>query len=121
MDHLRAQGFLSVDYLDDILLIRKDHDECHTNVKITRAFLESLGFILNEKKCNLFPSKQCKFLGFEMDSQEYTISLPKQKKLKILNLIKSMINKSEIKIRLCADNRKFSSRVSWSSIRLGSH
>lgn len=98
MGHLKAQGLMSVDYLD-ILLTGKNYEECYTNVETTRTLLELLGFILNEKKSRLFPSKQYSFLGFEIDLHECIISLPKKKKLKILNLIRKMINRSESKIR----------------------
>lgn len=99
MGHLRAQGFMSVDYLDDILLIGKDYEECQVNVKETKSLLESLGFILNESKCKLSPARQCKFLGFEIDSHSYRITLPNEKKLNILKLIENTINKPKIRIR----------------------
>ncbi|XP_039305579.1 uncharacterized protein LOC120357864 [Solenopsis invicta] len=99
MGYLRAQGLLSVDYLDDMLLIGKDYKECYMNIKVTRILLESLGFILNKEKCRLIPSKQCRFLGFDIDSHKYIISLSKEKKQKILDLISNMINRSECKIR----------------------
>lgn len=97
--HLRSQGFLSVDYIDDILLIGKTYEECYTYVQETKALLELLGFLLNERKCILIPSQQCRFLGFEIDSLTNTISLPEEKKLKILNLIKSMVRASKVQIR----------------------
>lgn len=55
MGYLRSNGLLSVDYLDDILLIGETYDECRKNVEVTRALLESLGFILNKKKCQFTP------------------------------------------------------------------
>ena len=99
MSQLRMQGLMSVDYLDDILLIGKNYEECFNNVKLTRSLLESLGFVLNEKKCKLSPSKQCRFLGFEINSHECIVFIPEEKKIKILNLIKKMISKSDSKVR----------------------
>lgn len=99
MSQLRSQGLISVDYLDDILLIGNTYEKCYKNVQITRKLLESLGFILNEKKCKLFPSKYCRFLGFEINSHEGTISLPEDKKLKIIGLLEKVLNRPDYKIR----------------------
>ncbi|CAD6221834.1 GSCOCG00011654001-RA-CDS, partial [Cotesia congregata] len=53
---------------------------CSQNLKVSREFLESLGFILNFKKSNLDPSTSCKFLGFIFNSQQMTIELTKEKR-----------------------------------------
>lgn len=47
---LRARGFKSVQYLDDILCIGNDYTECANNVKATVNLLSCLGFIINYEK-----------------------------------------------------------------------
>lgn len=60
---LRSQGYLSIIYLDDLLLFGKTYEKCKVNIQTTSTFLQQLGFIINKKKCQLVPSKRCKFLG----------------------------------------------------------
>ncbi|KAJ8963910.1 hypothetical protein NQ317_008294 [Molorchus minor] len=59
---LREKGFLSVSYLDDLLLIGDSYDKCRDNIKNTVNLLESLGFVINWKKSRLIPRTSCKFL-----------------------------------------------------------
>ena len=99
MQVLRSQGFLSVIYLDDILLIASSEQLCRLNVERTRDFLESLGFILNFEKSNLTPSHQCRFLGLNFNSKKFTVELPKEKREKILKLTIKFRSKSKCKIR----------------------
>ncbi|XP_043494107.1 uncharacterized protein LOC122519008 [Polistes fuscatus] len=56
ISHLRLLGWLSVVYLDDWWLVGTLRYLCSQNIKVSREFLESLGFILNLKKSNLDPS-----------------------------------------------------------------
>ncbi|XP_043486358.1 uncharacterized protein LOC122513898 [Polistes fuscatus] len=72
ISHLRLLGWLSVVYLDDWWLVGTSRYLCSQNIKVSREFLEYLGFILNLKKSNLDPSTSCKFLGFIFNSQEFS-------------------------------------------------
>lgn len=74
--HLRAKGLMSINYLDDFLLLGSTKHECLANVMATISLLESLGFLINDEKSNLIPARSCKYLGFLFDSQEMTIKLP---------------------------------------------
>lgn len=81
---LRSKGLLSVIYLDDFLLISKSYEECIKNVNESQILFEFLGFILNFEKCSLIPSKTCKFLGFNFDSENLQVELTNERKEKIL-------------------------------------
>ena len=48
--HLRNQGFLSIIYLDDLLLIGNSYSKRLENIKTSIYLLTSLGFIINEEK-----------------------------------------------------------------------
>lgn len=96
---LRSEGLLSVIYLDDILLIARSKCQCLLNVEKTKETLESLGFILNFEKSNLIPSQECKFLGFILNSVQFTIELTQDKRQKIVSLAKSFETKSRCRIR----------------------
>ena len=98
MAFLRTLGFISVIYLDDILCIGRTREKCSLNVDRTVSLLRWLGFIINDKKCNLSPSKSCKFLGFIIDSSNLTLYLPTDKKKKLIADIKIFSAKKSAKI-----------------------
>ena len=77
--HLRSQGVRLVIYLDDLLIIGDTESHLQQHLKMTMDLLESLGFLLNEKKSELTPCRRIRFLGFEVDSNKMTLRLPKEK------------------------------------------
>lgn len=87
MSYLRKQGHKSVIYLDDILCIGDTKVECEKNVCATLSLLQCLGFVVNFEKSVLSPSKMCTFLGFLYDTQHFSISLPKEKRENIAQMI----------------------------------
>ncbi|XP_076548552.1 uncharacterized protein LOC117600481 isoform X1 [Osmia lignaria lignaria] len=60
---LRSRGFKSVIYLDDFLCIGENYESCEKNIIETCKLLESLGFLINERKSCRTPALRCKFLG----------------------------------------------------------
>lgn len=85
--YLRRQGHKSVIYLDDILCIGDDFDECTNNVNYTLQLLNCLGFVVNHEKSSLYPKKVAKFLGFMYDTHELSMSLPLEKRNNIAQLV----------------------------------
>lgn len=96
---LRERGFVSVNYLDDFLLIGKNYDDCLLNVNITCKLLVSLGFIINREKSVLSPNKNCKFLGFNLNSEKMVVELPREKQEKVKKVISQIQSKDRIRIR----------------------
>lgn len=45
--YLRSQGFMSVHYLDDFLLLDHSYSRCVKNINLTCYLLSQLGFIIN--------------------------------------------------------------------------
>lgn len=99
MSILRSQGFLSIIYLDDILCLGETNQQCHDNIQATYNLLEALGFMINMKKSNLISNKKCKYLGFELDSQNMSVQLPIEKRIRLIDLIMQMENKKVCSIR----------------------
>lgn len=97
--HLRQQGFKSVVYLDDILCIGDDYEDCINNVNATIDLLQCLGFIINYDKSVLLPCQFCKFLGFNFDSRNLSISLPIDKRHKIYHLVNKFMKLPRCTIR----------------------
>lgn len=97
--HLRKLGFLSNVYLDDFLLIGNDFLSCQRNVSKTLDVLGKLGFLINYVKSKLIPKQECTYLGFNYNSKSFCISLPEDKCLRILKLLKQFHTRKHCKIR----------------------
>jgi ribonuclease HI len=90
-------------YLDDLLFLHQDPAYLQrATVQILR-FLTFLGWVINTKKCNLVPTPTFEHLGWEFDSTEMTVRLPRQKKLARLAMVRQAI-------RLCSNNSNVSAR-----------
>lgn len=110
--------YLSVVYLDDFLLLGSSSNECLHNVRETVALLEYMGFIINKAKSQLLPKTVCRFLGFIFNSREMTLELPKEKRNKISQLMRALIEGKKLSIR------KFSQIVgiivsAWPAVQYG--
>lgn len=99
ISHLRKSGYLSVIYLDDFLLLGRTYAIGLENVQKTCNLLESLGFIINREKSKIELSTKCKFLGFNYDTVEMTIELPKEKKEKISDQLQRFSSMTHCPIR----------------------
>lgn len=99
--HLRKLGYLSVFYLDDILLLGRTEDECKSNLNMTLSWLNKLGFAISEKS-ELTPKKAIEYLGLVFNSENCTVSLPKCKVNKIQALGKKFLEGNVFQIRQAA-------------------
>lgn len=70
---------MSIIYLDDFLCIGNTFNACQDNVIGTLALLRRLGFIVNLRKSQLILSRKCKYLGFILNSEDYTVELTDKK------------------------------------------
>ena len=77
---LRSEGFMSVYYLDDSLLLGNNFEECQKNIQQTKELLIETGFVLNKNKSSFIPSQEIVFLGFILNSETMTVKLPGQDK-----------------------------------------
>ena len=76
---LHRLGMRLVLYLDDMLILAQTREMTRECLATALELLLSLGFIINLKKSVLNPTQKIEFLGFQIDSQRMTISLPQQK------------------------------------------
>ncbi|KAM0736382.1 Gag-Pol polyprotein [Formica fusca] len=77
--YLRKQGFASVFYMDDILIIGRSYEKCVINIRETTKLLQELEFRINEEKSLTVPTQRCKYLGLIFDSKKMSIELPEDK------------------------------------------
>lgn len=96
---LRNKGIRVTVYLGDFLILGASEEECAEGVRLAIYLLEALGFIINWKKSDLNPRRVCRFLGMIINSEEMTIELPSEKRIKIRNMLDKLLRKQEIKIQ----------------------
>ena len=87
-------------YLDDFLIISKDHDTCQNTMNIVLKLLQDLGFAINWSKL-IRPIQTLTFLGISLDSVSMSMSIPHSKLQQIKDcaldwLAKSKASKKEI-------------------------
>ena len=99
---LRAKGYISVYYLDDSLLLSNNYETCVKNVDETITNLKKAGFILNYEKSSLLPAKEIKFLGLVINSEKMEVTLPVEKRNKIVELGDSLLREDFPVIRSLA-------------------
>lgn len=103
LKYLRSQGLISVNYLDDFLLVGQSYDECVYNVSTTMNTLHSLGFVINSNKSQITPKTECKFLGFIFNTKNMTLYLPEEKKQRILYKTTEFLKLKKCTIRYFAE------------------
>lgn len=92
LHYMRNFGFLSVSYIDDFLLLGEGREDCEANVRCTVNTLRRVGFVIHPEKSVLHPTKRIKFLGFILDSDSMTVSLPQEKANIIIEMCGKLIN-----------------------------
>ena len=97
MHILQSEGFFSVVYLDDFLLVGKSILDCERNVAFTCKLLAALGFLFSERKCHFPPTRQCQYLGLLFDSARFSVEIPQKRRLAVLKLVKKFC-----KLKVCS-------------------
>ena len=100
--HLRSKGYLSTAFIDDCYLQGQTYEECAKNVQETVKLFQSLGFVIHSEKSVLSPCKKLKYLGFWLNSDSMTVTLPDDKKEKIKNVCLDLKKKKNVPIRQLA-------------------
>lgn len=80
---LRAKGIRLTAYLDDILVLGRSAQECAEHGQMLVDLLTDLGFRFSTEKCTPVPSQEFRFLGWDVDTARFTISLPSVKRERI--------------------------------------
>lgn len=100
VSYLRKQNIIISIYIADIICLNdNDYDTCCKHISIICNLLESLGFIINKEKSCLLPNQCCKYLGFMLNSESMSLSLPCQKVNNLKKTLQSFINRNDCKIR----------------------
>ncbi|XP_036146143.1 uncharacterized protein LOC118646722 [Monomorium pharaonis] len=102
LHHIRQRGIFSVVFLDDFLLMAPSRSQSEENVSVVLNLLSSLGFIVNKRKSSLSPQRSCRYLGFIFDTDHFSISIPQDKRSKLLHRTLDLLTRSACKIRFLA-------------------
>lgn len=96
---LRRLGIRLVIYLDDILIMNQSLTGIQSDLSTAVYLLENLGFLVNQEKSVLVPSHVTEFLGFTVNSQTMTLSLQKEKVIKIKQNCLDLVSRQSVSAR----------------------
>ena len=88
---LRRLDHVIAAYIDDMLNIGEDYNDCVRNVADTILWFDKLGFHIHPEKSKFIPSQEITFLGFVINSVDMTIKITTEKKLEIKNICDSVL------------------------------
>ena len=95
---LRTQMIQIVIYIDDTILMSPDRELLISQTATTLKVFENCGFTINREKSQLLPSQKIEFLGFDLDSRSFTISLTHKKRSDIHAMVSSILSRAHLPI-----------------------
>ena len=97
---LRTRGHISSGYLDDSFLLGDTPDQCKANIYDTRFTpFGDLGFNVSREKSITHPTQVIEHVGFVLNSINMTMTLPKEKIDKIIQLGSDILESQSCSIR----------------------
>jgi hypothetical protein len=79
LEWARSQQIRISAYLDDWIVIGDNVDQTRAHTLLLIQKLETLGWIINQKKSSLIPKQKIEHLGFLLDTEKMTAQLPGKK------------------------------------------
>ena len=91
-------------YIDDTLVKHHNRETLLSHLDLVLTVFQNCGFTINWKKSSLIPSRKMTFLGFDIDTEEFTITLTRDKRSDIFDLTCKILRRKSkpITIRLLA-------------------
>lgn len=89
-------------YLDDILIVGKTMELAISAVSATKLVFGQLGFLIHTVKSRLTPSRVMDYLGFTINSNHLSVTLPEGKRLKLIEACNHLIMQQLPSIRQVA-------------------
>ena len=96
---LRKLNVRIIIYLDGMLLMASSLEDLLITIITLTFTLQHLGFLINIKKFYLEPTSALEFLRLIVDSGEITLSLPKEKLLKVQIPCQKILEKGKVTVR----------------------
>jgi hypothetical protein len=98
----REQGIRISAYLDDIILAATSKEEAKLHTRMVREQLERLGFLIKDSKSILDPTQRIDHLGFRIDTNTMSLSVPKSKVRDLRREAQKIIKTGAITLRRLA-------------------
>ena len=86
-------------YLDDWLIKNLIHNSLITHTKICIQTIQSLGFLPNLKKSDLFPAQKFTFIGMEFLTQQNLVRVPADRVQNLILTIKKIMSAKHVSAR----------------------
>ena len=97
--HLRKTGIRLIIYLDDILIMAESKVLAQKHTAVVASLLTSLGFVINNEKSLFEPTQEIELLGFRIDSNLMSLSLPGEKIRSVKNECQHLLNNPTVEVR----------------------
>ena len=101
--HLRQLGHLACGYIDDSIVMEQSADSCRDSIMFTEKLFRSLGFSINYAKSEFTPVQVIEHLGFVLNSVNMTVTLPENKKAKLISKCLQVLHDNTCTIRSVAE------------------
>jgi hypothetical protein len=75
----RRKGIRISAYLDDLLIVAKSEQLSRQHTQMVMNKLEEMGFLVKHSKSHLEPTHKLQHLGFNINTKDMTLSVPKDK------------------------------------------
>jgi len=96
---LRRLGIRVLIYLDDLIIMNQDRQSLITDRNSALWLLQMMGFVISWEKSALEPTQNLEYLGFLIDSQKMTLSLPDRKVQDLINMCHSILREKSVTVR----------------------
>ena len=96
---LRQRAISVFPYLDDWLIKNLIHNRLITQTKICIQTIQSLGFLPNLKKSDLFPALKFTFIGMEFLTQQNLVRVPADRVQNLILTIKKIMSAKHVSAR----------------------
>ena len=96
---LRQRAISVFPYLDDWLIKNLIHNHLITQTKICIQTIQSLGFLPNLKKSDLFPAQKFTFIGMEFLTQQNLVRVPADHVQNLILTIKKIMSAKHVSAR----------------------
>ena len=94
LSQLHEEGIAVMAFLDDFLISAPTPALARTHTQRALELLESLGFSINRKKSELIPTQKLVYLGFQLDLQSFSISVPNSKLENAVSISKKALRRA---------------------------
>ena len=98
----RRQGIRISAYLDDLIVIAKDYQTSQLHTSKVAIKLRELGFLIHPSKSQLTPTQVIEHLGFTINTQTMSVSVPRAKVRDIRREASRMLRSTQCTLRQLA-------------------